>query len=384
MKRSTLLHITHTDVRFDSRILKELSCLSQSDLRDTYDVVAFGLKDRQEKRQAVMPHMVEIICFSSISKSLFPSVRILRHVFMLIEVIVRFLWVAAWKRPAVVHCHDTMVLPAAVAIKLLLRTKLVYDAHELETDRNGQRRVEKWLTGLVERFAWCFVDRFITVAPSIGTYYETLYGPKPTTIILNSPKLDDVPDDYAVPDYLRNQFNIASDAEIFVYLGIFGAGRGIEMMLEAFAELDDQRHLVFIGWGEYEALIREAECRVSNIHLHEAVSHERVVPIVRSADCGLCMVEAVSLSDYYCLPNKLFEYIFSGLPVICSDFPELSRVARDYGVGKTCELETISIRGAVRSFRREDFNFKKADLYDLSWQHQEVLLVGMYKELTVR
>jgi hypothetical protein len=70
--------------------------------------------------------------------------------------------------------------------------------------------------------------------------------------------------------------------------------------------------VVFLGYGELSQDLKRLAAEHPNIHVHDAVPHSQVVPIAQSADFGLCLVQDVSLSDYYCLPNKLFEYYFAG------------------------------------------------------------------------
>ena len=77
-----------------------------------------------------------------------------------------------------VHCHDSICLIAAVLLKRFVGCCLVYDAHELESDRNGQSRLFGAITLWIERVCWSSVDLFITVSESIDFWYQTKLGPK--------------------------------------------------------------------------------------------------------------------------------------------------------------------------------------------------------------
>ena len=68
-----------------------------------------------------------------------------------------------------------------------------------------------------------------------------------------------------------------------------------------------------MGWGILETMIKKYSQDNKNIHVHAPVDHSEVVPLVSECDFGICNVENISLSDYLCLPNKLFEYCFAGL-----------------------------------------------------------------------
>jgi len=141
--------------------------------------------------------------------------------------------------------------------------------------------------------------------------------------------------------------------------------------------------LVFLGYGELKESLIELSNKHFNIHVHDAVPHEKVVSVAKSADVGLCLIQNVSLSDYYCLPNKLFEYCFAEIPVLASNFPDISNVIKQYNLGKTCELDVDSIYHAIKAFEEMD-TLPKIDadaLYELSWEAQEKKLVKLYERL---
>lgn len=118
-----------------------------------------------------------------------------------------------------------------------------------------------------------------------------------------------------------------------------------------------------------------------NIHLHDAVPHADVVSIVQSADFGLCMIENVSLSDYYCLPNKIFEYCFAGVPVLASDFPDIRAILSEYKIGTYSSLNPVAFSETVHLLEISNEKFEPRDLAPLSWQMQEQKLVSLYRGL---
>ena len=115
--------------------------------------------------------------------------------------------------------------------------------------------------------------------------------------------------------------------------------------------------------------------------MHDIVIHSEVVPIVRSADYGLCLVQNVSLSDYYSLPNKLFEYCFAGVPVLASDFPDIYALIKQYNIGVCCKLEINEICNAVLMLERKKNARDFEDLKPLSWEAQEKKLVFLYQQI---
>jgi glycosyltransferase involved in cell wall biosynthesis len=235
---------------------------------------------------------------------------------------------------------------------------------------------------LTERLLWQFIDRLIVVSPSIKSWYMNNVGEKESDVILNSPVIEqDLTSDY--DNYFRNFFSIPSHSKVFIYIGILGKGRGIDLITEVFKTKGVQSSVVFLGYGELKGELEKLSLKHDNIYVHDTVPHEKVVPLSQSADIGLCLIQNVSLSDYYCLPNKLFEYCFSGIPVLASDLPDITDVVNQYDLGITCSLNVESVLMAVKEFEelKELPKINLENLNDLTWGAQEEKLLKLYKKI---
>lgn len=375
-----ILHLTQTDINSDARILKEINSIASA--YSEMKVSGIGVANHNEfhKVKEDKKMVIYLIALKSRSWRFVPTV--VKHSCSLIELTSKMLFKALSLRPQVVHCNDTLVLPLGVIIKLFTGAKLIYDAHELESNRNGLSKTLGRMTLFVEKLLWRFIDKLIVVSPSISVWYQENIGKKQTEIIMNSPVMNEsvIQDDKA---YLRKKFNIPDSSKIFLYIGILGEGRGIDLITEAFKKNDLSSHLIFLGYGELKDKLVDLSKEYQNIHVHDAVPHNEVVSIAKSADVGLCFIQNVSLSDYYCLPNKLFEYAFAELPVLASNFPDISMVVEKYNLGKCSDLDSESIYNAIKEFEimLELPKISVSDLYDLSWSAQEEKLVGMYEDV---
>jgi len=132
---------------------------------------------------------------------------------------------------------------------------------------------------------------------------------------------------------LRDNHNIPDGALLYLYQGGLAPGRGVETLLDIFADMDAHRHLVLMGYGVLEDLVVDAARKSSNIHFQPAVPPGEVLYYTNSADIGLCLIENTCLSYYYSLPNKLFEYLLSGLPVLVNDMPEQRNIVEHFHCG---------------------------------------------------
>ncbi len=371
-----ILHISHTDIRVDSRILKEMHSIGKTN--SSYSVSGIGIISSKNENELESPDGVSIdsITIQSTKLKFLPKIRV---IFMMLEMLFKMTFRAYKVKAKIVHCHDNIVLPVGAILKLLTGAKVIYDAHELESDRNGLKKILAKMTLFTEKFLWKYIDALITVSPSIDRWYMQNIGEKYSEIILNSPILEQSTSSRN-HSYLRECFSIPKESRIFLYVGALVHGRGIGLLLEAFKNRGLKSSLVFLGNGLLSDELKKIADETANIYIHNVVPHEQVVSVAKSADVGLCLIQNVSLSDYYCLPNKLFEYCFAEIPVLASNFPDISQVVERYNLGKCSELEVGSIYKTIKEFENleELPKIDSTELYELSWGAQEEKLIRLY------
>lgn len=376
-----ILHLTHTDVRVDSRILKELRALEEVGV---YELHAIGIAELGSKGGISTVHSAHVRSLQVFFRSIRWMPAHLRYALIYLETWMRILAQGVAIRPRLIHCHDTPLLPIAVTMAWFCRAKVIYDAHELESDKNGQTRLIARCTLAVEKFCWRGIDGFITVSASILRWYGDRFPRKDSALVYNSPMFsrDSAVDVSAFHGrYFHRKYDIPEDRLVFVYLGLLGPGRGIETLLEVFAMLDVQAHVVFVGRGSLRETIARHGLGNDRIHVHDVVPHEQVVSLVKNADYGFCMVERVSLSDYYSLPNKLFEYAFAGVPVLASNFPDMQELVERFKLGLCAANDAGAIAQAVVRLQGGDRQRMTSDIESLGWQAQAERLTALYGRL---
>jgi glycosyltransferase involved in cell wall biosynthesis len=136
-------------------------------------------------------------------------------------------------------------------------------------------------------------------------------------------------------DRIRQVLNISATQHIVLSQGGIQRGRGALLAVRAVAAVPDCA-LVFLGDGAMSGEVVEEARRQGcalRVHILPAVPSAELLEWTASADVGLCLIEDVGLSYRLSLPNKLFEYIAAGVPVLGSDLPEIARVVRALDVG---------------------------------------------------
>jgi glycosyltransferase involved in cell wall biosynthesis len=250
-----VLHLTHTDLRYDSRILKELEAIVEG---TTCKVKALGVFSDENSAYSNRPLNADIRNISLFTKKLKRFPRVVAYSSLLIELLLRFFFSSIKFKPDVIHCHDAMVLPVGFLLKFFNGGTLIYDAHELESDKGGQSRALAIATLLIEKVCWGSIDYFISVSNSIIDWYNNHFNPKPAIVIMNSPILKQKVVEYKEKypkDYFRTEFKIPTGSLVFVYVGLFSKGRSIETLVDVFSDYSINSHIVFVGYGELEEYI---------------------------------------------------------------------------------------------------------------------------------
>jgi glycosyltransferase involved in cell wall biosynthesis len=236
------------------------------------------------------------------------------------------------ERPALVHCNDYNTMWVGVAARLMGGTAVVYDAHELWPDRNLRPEPRWWLLAC----EWLFVrlaNRTITASPGYADVISRRYHVKPPQVIRNIPELSEQPP--------PSGDSAEDDDTGFVYVGALTRNRGIEVSIRAIARAPGARLRLLGPVGaayraELERLAEE-EGVSDRVELAPPVPPGAVIESLRGATAGLALIQPACLSYELSLPNKLFEYLLAGVPVLASDLPVLGGFVTEHGVGLVAE-----------------------------------------------
>lgn len=360
----------------DSRVLKE----AQSLKKFGYEVQVVALHEESlAEKELVKGIPIHRIRLRTRGWPKRKCVQIIKYLEFIGQVI------SNYRKACIFHCNDLSALPVGVIIKVFFNrdAKVVYDAHEYETEIDGLKGIEKSILVVLEKFLIRFAERVITVSDSIADEYARLYGITKPTLILNCPPFQELVE----YDIFRTTFRIPREATIFLYQGGISAGRGVENILDAFRKMNDPtKVVVFMGYGPLTAHVQEVAGNCPNVYYHPAVAPDVLSRYTSSADVGLSLIENTCLSFYYCLPNKIFEYFMAGLPVIVSNLFEQRRIIRENVVGVIArENSTNGIIEAVKDICNIDKIMLRNNARKLAshynWEAQEAVLIGLYENM---
>jgi glycosyltransferase involved in cell wall biosynthesis len=283
---------------------------------------------------------------------------------------------------------DTL-LPCRM-VSLIKRNPLVYDSHEyfLGSTEIVNRPLIKGFWKLIE---WCIFPRLkhvITVNETIAKLYEKQYGKRPAVVRNLPPK-------YKVNKKItREQLGLPGDKKIILMQGgAINVDRGAEELIHAMKPIYglDNFHMVFIGGGDMWEKIKQL---AKELHLTRKISFLPKMPYCKMmqytalCDLGVSIDKPVSPNYQYSLPNKLFDYIAAGIPVMTSPLIELKKIVEGYKVG-IC-IESHEPEQIAETIRRA---FDDADRYvlwkknavkaakKLCWENEVKVLQKLYSQI---
>lgn len=280
------------------------------------------------------------------------------------------------------NCHNLASLPVGVLFKRLHGSKLVYDTHEVETERDWPVPI-RWLGKLVERVLINSVDLTIVVSPAIADWYMNNYGIKEVCVVLNFPRSFDLT--YGSKMIFREKYAIKDDEMLFICQGLLARGRGIDILLEVFSKCHSDKHIVFMGFGEMEDYVKASERKCTNIHFHPAVRTNELLTYTMGADVGFHLLEDINLNHRITIGNKPFEYILSGLPCIESDFTAVAPIITKHGCGWTVRTEVVPILELVNRLTKKEVAQKVTNVMQcrqhFTWESEEQKMLNAYRNM---
>jgi glycosyltransferase involved in cell wall biosynthesis len=240
--------------------------------------------------------------------------------------------VAAAQRPDIIHANDLDTLPAGYAASRLSGARLLYDSHEFWPEAGRDIGASKKYIGAMEGFLIRRCAAVVTVNSSIAGLLAERYGISRPTVVMNAPSYIDTQG--CLP---RDWVTRFGGRRIVLHQGRYTEGRGIPEAVLAAHHLPDDVVLVFRGFGPIEEQLR---LLVKNEGLSEKVVFLPPVPMndlvsyAMGADLGLILYVPVNLNNLYASPNKLFEYIMAGVPIVASDVPFIRKMLVENDVGE--------------------------------------------------
>jgi len=387
--------LVRNDCRTDFRVLKEAASLARAGYTVTVIAVnTYGPFERELREGfEILRVPVEWV-----------STKVGRGINLLPRAIWRMAGTARALRADIYHAHDSdAVLPAWLAARRVPDAKLLYDAHEVGfISLSGSVHYFGPLIGTLN-WLWSLatdsivrqrVNAVITVNDVLADLQAAHYGIPRPAVVMNCPPLAPVAAERR--SALAERIGVAPDTPIVMCSGMFaldrGDGPGLENLLRS-ATLLHRGVVVLMGnvgtlpqFEPLRALAASPEL-AGRAFVLPAVPPTDVAIYLAGASIGVIPLQLRGLFRY-ASPNKLFEYMAVGLPVVYGDMPPVQAICEQYGCGLPCDPGSpASIANALNRLLDDPTFYQSqragalaaAQVYN--WQAQEQVLLDVYRRL---
>jgi glycosyltransferase involved in cell wall biosynthesis len=278
--------------------------------------------------------------------------------------------------------NDLDTLPANFLASRIRRKPLIYDSHEYFTEVPELigRPVVKAIWTWLEKIMVPRVDVAYTVCDSIAEVYSDLYKVD-FKVVRNLPVCFET-------EKAEHHEKPEGRSKVILYQGALNLGRGVGTAIRAMQYLEGVE-LWLAGDGDLTSQLKELVVEMkleSKVKFLGRLPLHQLREVTRQADLGISLEEDLGLNYRFALPNKLFDYIQAGVPVLVSNLPEMRRIVERYRVGviaETYQWKAVSELMKTALFDQEkrqvwNQNLPKA-AKELCWENEEKVLKQLYE-----
>lgn len=287
------------------------------------------------------------------------------------------------KNVDLIFANDLDTLPAAYLASKLRNKRLIYDTHEYytETPELVNRPLVQLIWKKIEDYIFPKLNDILTVNASIAKLYGDKFN-KTVHVSRNTPTT-------FAPERLktRKELDLPENKRILILQGTgINVQRGAEETVLAMQYLENIVLLV-VGSGDVIPTLKKM---VDQHKLQEKVVFKPKMPFAElrqytmNSDLGLAIDKDTNLNYHFSLPNKLFDYIHSGIPTLSSGLIELKQIIDQYDIGYYIQNHVPKhIASVIESiFANETrYNIVKQNTAkakeELCWEQEEKILISL-------
>lgn len=284
----------------------------------------------------------------------------------------------------IIHAVDLDTLWAASRASRYSGARVLYESRELYTELLSLkgRFLTQCIWKLLEKNLIRKADQVVAINHSIADELAKRYNINKPDVVMNVADITEIE-----PIDLRKKYDL-NRKFILIYQGILRPGQGIDRILKALSEMPEVG-LVIVGDGPYRS---EIERLASELGVSDSIRFTGMIPptelaaYTSGADAGLLLMEAGAMNNYLALPQKLFQYIESGVPPIVTNLPELRKVVETDKLGLVIDAEGSSRdRAVLKMFLEKEIQKAKENCLRIrekySWQREGKRLMDIYRRL---
>ena len=256
-----------------------------------------------------------------------------KEIFFYAEYNFRLLFLLLFRKVDLLVSNDLDTLLPNYIVSKLKKIPLVYDSHEYFTGvpelEHNQFARKVWTK--IEKFIFPKLKHVFTVNQSIANIYNKQYNID-VKIVRNIPLKREI-----TVIKKKEELGLPLDKKILIYQGAgINIDRGTEELIRSMQYIDNSI-LLIIGSGD---VIDTLKKDVNDLNLTEKVIFINKLPygelfnFTANADLGFTLDKDTNINYHFSLPNKVFDFIHAGIPILASDLVEVRNIIEEYKVGE--------------------------------------------------
>ncbi len=298
---------------------------------------------------------------------------------------IRLFFVLLFTKADVLLANDLDTLLPNYLVSKLKGIPLIYDSHEifcevpeLQNSPSKKRIWEKLEGWIVPKLKRC-----ITVNQSIADYFTNKYK-VPFIFVRNIPHYPKL-----VSLKSRSELNLPLAKKIVILQGAgINVQRGAEELVEAFQYLDDNYLLLIIGSGDVIHQLKENTIKLqlqNKVKFIDKIPASELRHYTSNANLGVTIDKDSNMNYHFSLPNKVFDYMHAGIPILATKLPEIENLISKYHIGTFIENhEPQHIAQQIRSFINSDkyLEYKSNTVIaaiENNWKTEKQKLINLLK-----
>jgi len=281
-----------------------------------------------------------------------------------------------------VHCHFLDTLPIGILLKRKLGVPLIYDARDMY-GYMMQASFPLWIANIIagiEKLLVSKSDVVIAVSEVMERFLNKMTE-RPVTIIMNCKPLQN-------REYTRRD---KESKFTLLYIGTLHKARALPLLIHVMADLPDVQCVIGgIGQAGYVETLKEECLKSPNISFVGKVPLDRVLLMTMEADVIFCMFDPANPNNKIGMPNKLFESMVCGRPIICTAGIYSGELTEQEQIGMAVEYTEEALKQAVIKLRddpdlreRLGRNALRAAITKYNWPNEEKKLQQLYRDIEI-
>lgn len=369
-KPKTIIVSVINDLVTDQRVLRTCSVLKEHG----FEVILFGRELKNSASASNLPYKTKRVKMIFTKGPLFYLFFNLRLYFFLMG-----------NKTDVLFANDLDTLWANNRASKIKNIPLIYDSHEIfcEVPELQKTPLKKKIWEAMEKRIVPKLKHCITVNDSIANYFKEKYGTT-FTVVRNIPEQS-----HNFSAKSKKELGIPDNEKIIILQGAgINIDRGAEELIKAMP--DTKAHLYVIGGGDAFPTLKKLVSQLNlghKITIKDKMPKSELLHYTYNADIGISIDKDTNLNYHFSLPNKIFDYIQAGLPILSSNLPEIKNLISRYNIGCIIEnhdpkhiAEKLNYMLNSQEFSAWKENTRKAATEN-TWENEKKHLSGVLETL---